>query len=138
MEINVIYSLIGLFLITVLTNILATLKSMLQSKRIMNPVYFLVFVDSVIFATTVSKVTSSEGIHYTIAYALGRTAGVLIGNKIDLVKDVGRVLKENEIREFAEGKKSTYIETSAKTGEKVEEAFKELTKRIASQKGLSL
>jgi len=83
MEINVIYSLIGLFLITVLTNILATLKSMLQSKRIMNPVYFLVFIDSVIFATTVSKVTSSEGIHYTIAYALGRTTGVLIGNKIE-------------------------------------------------------
>lgn len=83
MTTNVIYSLIGLFLITVLTNILATLKSMLQSKKIMNPVYGLVFVDSIIFATTVSKVTSSEGVHYTIAYALGRTVGVLIGNKIE-------------------------------------------------------
>lgn len=89
MTTNIIYSLIGLFLITALTNVLATLKSMLQSKRIMNPVYVLVFIDSVIFATTVSKVTSSEGIHFTIAYALGRTVGVLIGNKVEKLLALG-------------------------------------------------
>jgi uncharacterized protein YebE (UPF0316 family) len=80
---QVIIALIGLFLITAFTNILATLKSILMSKRIMNPVYFLVFIDAMIFATVVSKVTSSQGIHFTIAYALGRTIGVFIGNKIE-------------------------------------------------------
>lgn len=49
----------------------------------MNPVYFLVFVDAMIFATVVSKVTSSEGISFTVAYALGRTLGVFIGGKIE-------------------------------------------------------
>lgn len=49
----------------------------------MNPVYFLVFLDAMIFATVVSKVTSSQGISYTVAYALGRTLGVFIGNKIE-------------------------------------------------------
>lgn len=80
---EVIFALIGLFLITAFTNILATLKTMLISKKIMNPVYFVVFVDAMIFATVVTKVTSSEGLHFTIAYALGRTAGVFIGGKFE-------------------------------------------------------
>ena len=80
---SIILTLIGLFLVTALTNILATLKSILLAKNIMNPVYFLVFVDAIIFATVLGKVTSSEGIHYAVAYALGRTLGVFIGGKIE-------------------------------------------------------
>lgn len=80
---NVIVALIGLFLVTTFTNILATLKTILISKKIMNPVYLLVFVDALAFATVVSKVTSSEGIHFTVSYALGRTLGVYIGSKIE-------------------------------------------------------
>lgn len=83
MTTNVILALIGLFLITAFTNILATLKTILMSKKIMNPVYLLVFVDALIFAKTVSKVTSSDGMQFTIAYALGRTVGVFIGGKIE-------------------------------------------------------
>src|SRR5699024_9075138 len=83
MEINLIIALIGLFLITAFTNILATLKPILMSKKIMNPVYLLVFLDAMIFTTIMSKVTSSEGVQFTIAYALGRTFGVLLGGKIE-------------------------------------------------------
>lgn len=83
MTTNVMLALVGLFLVTAFTNILATLKTILMSKKIMNPVYLLVFIDAMIFATTVSKVTSSDGIQFTIAYALGRTAGVFIGGKIE-------------------------------------------------------
>jgi uncharacterized protein YebE (UPF0316 family) len=80
---NIIIALIGLFIITTFTNILATMKTILISKKIMNPVYFLVYVDAMIFVTVVTKVTSSEGIHFTVSYALGRTLGVFIGNKIE-------------------------------------------------------
>jgi uncharacterized protein YebE (UPF0316 family) len=80
---HVILTLIGLLLVTALTNILATLKSILMSKKIMNPVYILVFTDAMIFATVVSKVTSSEGLHFAFAYALGKTLGVFIGSKIE-------------------------------------------------------
>lgn len=80
---NVIFALVGLFLITAFTNILATLKTILISKKIMNPVYIMVFIDAVIFAAVLSKVTSSEGVHFTISYALGKTLGVFIGNKIE-------------------------------------------------------
>lgn len=55
---------------------------------------------------------------------------VLIGNKSDLLDEVGDVVDSNEARKFAEDKGSIYIETSAKTGENVEEGFTELTKRM--------
>ena len=80
---QIIWTLIGLFLVTALTNILATLKSILMAKKIMNPVYLLVFTDAMIFVTVVSKMTSSKGLHFAFAYALGKTLGVFIGGKIE-------------------------------------------------------
>lgn len=80
---QVILAIIGLFLITAFTNILATLKTILISKKIMNPVYILSFADAIIFAATISKVSSSDGVSYTIAYALGRTLGVYMGNRLE-------------------------------------------------------
>ncbi|MFX0032078.1 MAG: Rab family GTPase [Candidatus Hodarchaeota archaeon] len=59
---------------------------------------------------------------------------VLIGNKADLLADVGIVIDKNEARSFAENEKSIYIETSAKTGENVDQAFTELTRRIIDSK----
>lgn len=80
---EVIISLMGLFLITSFTNILATLKTILISKKIMNPVYIVVFIDAIIFAATLTKVVGSTGIYFTMAYALGKTFGVFIGGKVE-------------------------------------------------------
>jgi uncharacterized protein YebE (UPF0316 family) len=80
---STIFALIGVLLITAFTNVLATLKTILMSKKIMNPVYILVFVDAMIFATVIAQMSSSKGIHFTIAYALGRTMGVFVGGKIE-------------------------------------------------------
>jgi small GTP-binding protein len=55
---------------------------------------------------------------------------VLIGNKIDLMEDVGVVIDRKEAEAFAKKEGSIYIETSAKTGIHVDEAFTELTRRI--------
>ena len=55
---------------------------------------------------------------------------VLIGNKADLVEDVGEVIDSNEALAFAEKEGSIYIETSAKTGINVDDSFSELTRRI--------
>jgi len=59
---------------------------------------------------------------------------VLVGNKVDLVKDVGRFIDKVDIKKFAKNEGSIYIETSAKTGENVEGAFIELCLRMAKLK----
>ena len=61
---------------------------------------------------------------------LGNIPFVLIGNKADLIEDVGLVIDRDEARSFAENEGSIYIETSAKTGVNVDEAFTELTRKI--------
>lgn len=83
MELNIVIGVLILFVITTFTNVLATLKTILMSKKIMNPVYLLVFLDGIIFTTIISKVANSNGFEFTIAYALGKTIGVLIGGKIE-------------------------------------------------------
>ena len=51
-------------------------------------------------------------------------------NKVDLLPDVGNVIDTDKVIEFADSNFSIYIQTSAKTGENVEDAFLELTRRM--------
>ena len=60
----------------------------------------------------------------------GKIPIVILGNKADLLTEIGEVLNRNESKQFAEAEDSIYIETSAKTGDNVERAFVELTQRM--------
>ena len=55
---------------------------------------------------------------------------ILIGNKADLIEDVGEVIDREEARALAEDEGSIYLETSAKNGLNVDESFTELTRKI--------
>ncbi|MFW9942576.1 MAG: Rab family GTPase [Candidatus Thorarchaeota archaeon] len=55
---------------------------------------------------------------------------IILGNKADLLPEVGEVINREETKQFAEDEESFYIETSAKTGENVDKAFNELTQRM--------
>jgi len=57
---------------------------------------------------------------------------VLVGNKLDLVES--RAVSLEEVTLFAEKAKITYLETSAKTGQNVSEAFKILVEKIISKR----
>ncbi|MFX1489851.1 MAG: Rab family GTPase [Promethearchaeota archaeon] len=57
---------------------------------------------------------------------------VIIGNKLDLLPEIGQVIDRNEVQNYAKNEGCLYIETSAKTGENVELAFLELTKSMIS------
>ena len=58
---------------------------------------------------------------------------LLIGNKSDLVDELGVSIDITEINKYAEDKGSYYIETSAKTGKNVEKAFWELARDVAAK-----
>ena len=58
---------------------------------------------------------------------------IIVGNKVDLLPETGSVVDSDKVTEFADSNFSIYIQTSAKTGEKVEDAFLELTKRMISK-----
>lgn len=58
---------------------------------------------------------------------------VLIGNKLDLLQDVGEVIDRDECREYAESQGSTYIETSAKNNIAVDDGFILLTEKIINK-----
>lgn len=57
---------------------------------------------------------------------------VIIGNKSDLIPEIGQIVDRTEAENYAKSEKCLYKETSAKTGDNVEKAFLALTKNMVS------
>ncbi|MFX0082591.1 MAG: Rab family GTPase [Candidatus Hodarchaeota archaeon] len=60
---------------------------------------------------------------------------VIVGNKSDLIPEIGQIIDKNTVEQYAKNENCLYIETSAKTGENVEKAFLELTRRMVKNGG---
>ena len=79
----------------------------------------------------ITKRNSFEGISYwinDIAWVIGDKYGILIGNKKDLAKY--RVVSEEEGKALAAEYHLDFMETSAKTGENVNNVFEQITKNL--------
>ena len=66
--------------------------------------------------------------HAEVVKMVGEIPHIIIGNKADLK---GREVSIKQAQSYAKSDKTIYIETSAKTGQNVEEAFLELTYLMA-------
>ncbi|ORZ29421.1 GTP-binding protein ypt1 [Catenaria anguillulae PL171] len=66
-------------------------------------------------------------------YAVDGVNKLLVGNKSDLVGK--KVVDYNEAKEFADGLKLTFLETSAKSATNVEQAFVTMAKQIKDRMG---
>ena len=63
---------------------LATLKTIFVAKKILKPVYVIVFINAVIFVLIVSRIVDSgEGLYYAMAFGVGKTLGVYIGGILE-------------------------------------------------------
>ncbi len=73
-----------IIIIMAVANCLSTLKTIFVSKKFLQPVYFIVFVDAIIFAIVISKVVATEqGLYYVFAFALGKSIGVFLGGIVE-------------------------------------------------------
>jgi small GTP-binding protein len=74
---------------------------------------------------------SFEGTSYWVddlREIIGTPFGILVGNKIDLTKE--RVISQEQGKELAANFSLDYMETSAKTGDNIEELFGLLTRKL--------
>lgn len=66
-------------------------------------------------------------------YAGDRVPFIVLGNKLDLIEDIGQITERDEVQQVVNQEGGVYIETSAKTGDNVAKSFIELTKLMVKE-----
>jgi len=93
------------FLLNTIGETMKIMQTIFISKKIMKPVYFMIFIDSIIFTTGMKLVTQGNNFEFIIAYALGKVIGAAIGSKIEEKIALGLI----EVTIFAKKEKAKFI-----------------------------
>lgn len=82
MNSNILIGSLIIFFINLLSNSIGTLKTIFIAKRF-KQVYFVTFIDAVVFIVTMKLSLSNNTIYSFIAYGLGKTVGAWLANVIE-------------------------------------------------------
>ena len=78
-----IKNLVILFILTTLSNAIATLKNMFIIKKQSKPAYIATFVDAIVFGTIMKRISDGENVFFILAFAFGKVVGVWLGKIIE-------------------------------------------------------
>lgn len=93
------------FLLNVAASTMGVLNTLLISKKVMKPVYIIMFVDAIVFTTGLKMVSNGDSFLFVIAYACGKVMGAYFANKIEDKIALGI----SEIVIFEKGEKALYL-----------------------------
>ncbi|MBO8159029.1 DUF5698 domain-containing protein [Thermosyntropha sp.] len=79
------------FLLNLSSTCLGTLRTIFLAQRILKPVYFTTFIDSIIFVFSITLVAKGDNFAYIIAFALGRVSGIYVGGWIEQKLALGAI-----------------------------------------------
>jgi len=88
---NLYVELFLLVLVMAVSDTMGTLKMIFTAKRYFKPVYIIVFVESIILLTVITKVASGGGYLYILAFGAGKMIGVFVGGKIAQKISIGLI-----------------------------------------------
>ncbi len=92
-----------IFVLNAISTSLGTLRTIFIIRQTIKPVYVTTFLDAMLFAYAFKLMTMSTGFVFILAFALGRIAGVLLGDLIDKKIAIG-ILEITVYKHTEEGK----------------------------------
>lgn len=100
-----ILSLLIVFLLNIVASTMKVLNTIFISKKIMKPVYVIMFVDAILFTVGLKMVTNGESFLFILAFAFGKITGVYIANILEDKIAIGTL----EVSFYANGEKAIEI-----------------------------
>jgi len=88
---NLYFQLFLLVLVMTFSDAIGTLKMIFTAKRYFKPVYAIVFVESIILLTVITKVAAGGGYLMILAFGVGKVIGVFVGGKIAQKISIGLI-----------------------------------------------
>ena len=82
-DMNMALELFLIMIVMTISNTAGTLRTIFTARKFLKPVYIIVFIDAVIFAAVISKVTAGGEYLYILAFAIGKVLGVFVGGIIE-------------------------------------------------------
>jgi len=102
---------ISVFLLNIAASTMGVLNTLLISKKIMKPVYFIMFIDAIVFTTGIKMVSNGDSFYFVLAFAAGKVIGAFCANKIEDKLALGVL----EVSVFANGTKAKKMADSLRT-----------------------